>query len=121
MEELFNILLSRTRVLTDLGFETLNIKYPKGSSFSIDWQHTTLPISFGITWDRMEMFITSCKVGECSSFRWFYQTLNDFNIQYSLEKLAYPLTRAKQLDKDLFTKTLDYNLKKLGELLIVIS
>jgi|GEM_PF-3305311 len=121
MDELFELLRKRTANFEKLGFKILNINRPKGASFGISWHHKQLDLFFSVVWDRMEMLLISCNVKEIRRFKPFYITLDEMNIHYEKEKIYYQLPINDQFNKVIFSDVLDYNLKKLGELIMLLE
>ena len=121
MEELYRIFLNQTEVLEKFGFYKIFVNLPEGSSFGANWRHPDLGVFFNIHWDRQEMLIVSFAFGSINEFNWFYKILDEYCINYNKNKLIYSIHHGDQYDKLKFSETLEYNLNKLKELLMVIS
>lgn len=118
MEELYKILLSKTKNLSLLGFTVTRTSSPKGMSFSQSWRHEALNLNFSITWDRMEMIIVCANIGNQRVFQHFYKLLEEYQIDFELNKIAYGINPNDQFNKVRFNEVLEYNLNKLFEFVI---
>ena len=67
------------------------------------------------------MLITSANFGEKKVYKWFGELLEFYSIPFCENRLYYPLTKGRQFDKEIFEETLDYNLKKLEELILKVE
>ena len=123
MEEYYQVLKRKTEILSYIGFaKTSDSGVGALGRVGISWYHAELNLHFAIVWESRGDLSISCNINEKKQYRPFTEVLDKYKIEHDVTSFLNDLDEIKDLTLlDRFTNALNYWLKKLGELLMVLE